>query len=179
MDILENDVEVLFENTTKITSKLYYESKEKVYDKEAKAYRFITIIAAIYFFVRFAISLTNGDIIMGVINWFASAIVIFMHFKGYMISARKEMKIIKRKDEKAEDKGEMIYRFYKDHLVLSSYGSLITLDYSSITKLYSTNSTFIVKTGAGFLLIDKNKFQIGSEHDFEPFLKERNPNLSY
>ncbi|SET59066.1 YcxB-like protein [Natronincola peptidivorans] len=160
---------VLLENKTVIKEDVlteFIQETFKIYEKK------IRIIAIGGIALPSIILASMGDFLPFTI--LTAIFGVFLFFKGHLF---KKNKIIKNFYGLHGDSPQATYTFYEDKLKSTVGQSNLSINYEQITNLLETKNLYIVMIERQGLMIKKDGFTVGNEHEFKSFLIDKCPNI--
>lgn len=163
-------MKLFFENHCTYTYAYYLQLKRKTMDRGAQntGYVFLAI-----FVVLFAVCTIKGWYAFSLAPLVAVAFLVYRLFLMPVILARFSA----RKNREVHGKDvETVNRFYEDHvLAVNTLSKTKTsIEYGQVQQILRTKDLYIIGMDKGLvLLIDRHGFTLGTEKDFEAFIKEK------
>ena len=166
-----------FENITRPNKKLYTQAIRKT-QKNWIILLLIAVSYMIYMAYSFVEAYAEYIIAVDCIVWFA----VFFGFAIWAlampsISAKRTIRLLCSKNL---GQPVVIVRQFGDRIVSSAAGSVNTLDYCNIKKIYSLKSCYVILfvNGMGALILSREGFTKGTFAEFKQFLRAKRPDLN-
>lgn len=109
--------------------------------------------------------------------WFLVYLVFFV--AGIMMPAIIAKRAIRRHQKRALGQPLVIVRQFGDRIIDTMPGSVMTLDYCNIKKVYSLKTCYVIRftDNIALLILARDGFTKGTFEEFKQFLREKRPDL--
>lgn len=163
----------MFINQTILTRKLYMQFAERAYRRFRKSWQIGALIITVLFAALTAYSFRVSRTLAGLLTlptlWF-----LFMGTRGYMITGKNQYNQLVK--NYGADPGIRL-RFLEDKLEYRIGRERLMIAYDELDGSFETRNFFALLKGEQGMIVMKDGFTLGSWEDFQPFIREKAPQV--
>ncbi len=161
----------IFENKTVLTEDLYIRGVKEYYRKGHRLSRAFGFAYALLMAFFGMLMLYDLNFLLGIPFVAVAGLLLFWHFKGYLMSAKKSFKKLALLHN-SHYQVEMEFRFYESRLEQETEKTELTVGYNKINKMYICQDFIMLICDRSIMVLDAGGFTKGSVSDVRELLKQ-------
>lgn len=159
----------IFENKTVLTEDLYIRGVKEYYNKGHRISRTFGLAYAVVMAFCGMLLLYDLNFLLGIPFVLVAGLLLFWHFKGYLISAKKSFKKLVLLHN-SHYQVEMEFRFYEKRLEQETEKTELTVEYKNINRMYICQGMVLFVCDRNIIVLDAEGFIRGNVDEVKKYL---------
>lgn len=162
-------MKILFENTTKYNTKIYDEFIKFHSNKFRFRYNSYTLIISVALLFLIATHIKHYNYNISIVLCIILTIFVLWRIFNPILKVQKEYN-----SDKIQKETKHTFKFYEDKFSVEDKKQIATSKYSKIYKIFETENFFYIYVDITHsLVLEKEKFVIGTSDEFSTFIKKK------